>query len=92
MNVEQFLDLVTAGQPAAPGYFAFDTALNRQARDLFDHTTAPQALTVTDFTAARTAGTIVIDHLRITILGTATAHHSEPPPKSVADSNREEGI
>jgi hydroxyacylglutathione hydrolase len=61
MNVEQFLTLVTAGQPAAPGYFAFDAALNRQTRDLLDHTTAPQALTVTDFTAARTAGAVVID-------------------------------
>ncbi|SDT80439.1 MBL fold metallo-hydrolase [Actinoplanes derwentensis] len=61
MDVEQFLALVTAGQPAAPGYFAFDAALNRQARDLLDHTAAPQALTVTDFTAARTAGAIVID-------------------------------
>ncbi|HWS33028.1 MAG TPA: rhodanese-like domain-containing protein, partial [Actinoplanes sp.] len=61
MNVEQFLTLVTAGQPAAPGYFAFDAALNRQARDLLDHTAAPKALTITDFTAARTAGAIVVD-------------------------------
>ncbi|GIE28954.1 MBL fold hydrolase [Actinoplanes italicus] len=61
MSVEQFLTLVTAGQPTAPGYFAFDAALNRQARDLFDHTTGPQALNVTDFAAARAAGAIVID-------------------------------
>ncbi|MEV4704553.1 rhodanese-like domain-containing protein [Actinoplanes sp. NPDC049316] len=61
MPVEQFLALVTAGQPAAPGYFAFDAALNRQARDLFDHATAPRALTVDEFTEARTAGAIVID-------------------------------
>ncbi|MFI1991025.1 rhodanese-like domain-containing protein [Actinoplanes sp. NPDC020271] len=61
MSVEQFLDLVTAGQPAAPGYFAFDAALNRQSRDLFDHNVAPQALTVAAFAEARTAGALVID-------------------------------
>jgi hydroxyacylglutathione hydrolase len=61
MNVEQFVALVTAGQPAAPGYFAFDAALNRQARDLLDHNIAPRALTVAEFAAASTAGAIVID-------------------------------
>jgi hypothetical protein len=29
------------------------------------------------------------DHLRITILDTAAAHQPEPPPKYVADSDRE---
>ncbi|GGN09047.1 glyoxylase-like metal-dependent hydrolase (beta-lactamase superfamily II)/rhodanese-related sulfurtransferase [Actinoplanes campanulatus] len=61
MNVDQFLTLVTAGQPTAPGYFAFDAALNRQARDLFDHDVAPRALTTKEFAEARTAGAIVID-------------------------------
>ncbi|MEV4281495.1 MBL fold metallo-hydrolase [Actinoplanes xinjiangensis] len=61
MSVEQFLELVTAGQPAAPGYFAFNAALNRQARDLFDHTADPQALTAAAFAEARTGGAVVID-------------------------------
>ncbi|MEV6813923.1 MBL fold metallo-hydrolase, partial [Micromonospora sp. NPDC051296] len=41
MSQEQFLALVTGGQPAAPGYFAFDAVLNRKARELFDHAKAP---------------------------------------------------
>ncbi|MEV6345437.1 rhodanese-like domain-containing protein [Actinoplanes sp. NPDC051851] len=61
MPVDRFLALVTAGQPAAPGYFAFDADLNRRTRDLFDHTTPPRALPVDAFTAARAAGAIVID-------------------------------
>lgn len=61
MSVEQFLDLVTAGQPAVPSYFAVDAALNRRSRDLFDHNVAPQALTVAEFAEARAAGALVID-------------------------------
>ncbi|UFN97692.1 MBL fold metallo-hydrolase [Micromonospora aurantiaca] len=40
MSEERFLALVTGGQPAAPGYFAFDAVLNRKARELFDHARA----------------------------------------------------
>ncbi|MFD2767159.1 MBL fold metallo-hydrolase [Micromonospora eburnea] len=61
MNEEQFISLVTGGQPAAPGYFAFDAVLNRKARELFDHHRAAHPLTTTDFTATRTAGAVVVD-------------------------------
>jgi rhodanese-related sulfurtransferase len=57
------MSLATRGlerQPAASGYFAFDAALNRQARDLFDHTTTPQALTVTEFTAAQAGDQLLV--------------------------------
>ncbi|MFJ8582551.1 rhodanese-like domain-containing protein [Micromonospora sp. NPDC093277] len=61
MSQEQFLALVTGGQPAAPGYFAFDAVLNRKARELFDHSRAPRPLGAADFAAARADGAVVID-------------------------------
>ncbi|RZU53556.1 rhodanese-related sulfurtransferase [Krasilnikovia cinnamomea] len=61
MDVEQFLTLVTGGQPAAPGYFAYDAALNRQSHALLDPATAPRALSTAEFTAARAAGALVVD-------------------------------
>jgi rhodanese-related sulfurtransferase len=61
MSEEQFLALVTGGQAAAPGYFAFDAVLNRKARELFDHTRAPQPLGAAEFARARAEGAVVVD-------------------------------
>ncbi|WP_353890624.1 MBL fold metallo-hydrolase [Micromonospora sp. WMMA1363] len=61
MSEEQFLELVTGGQPAAPRYFAFDAALNRKARELFDHGKAPRPLGVAEFTRSRAEGAVVMD-------------------------------
>ncbi|MFG2101101.1 rhodanese-like domain-containing protein [Micromonospora echinaurantiaca] len=61
MSEEQFLALVTGGQPAAPGYFAFDAVLNRKARELFDHSRAPRPLSAAEFAGARAEGALVID-------------------------------
>ncbi|MEV4543186.1 rhodanese-like domain-containing protein [Micromonospora echinaurantiaca] len=61
MTEEQFLALVTGGQPAAPGYFAFDAVLNRKARELFDHSKAPRPLSAAEFVGARAEGAVVID-------------------------------
>lgn len=61
MSEEQFLELVTAGQPSAPGYFAFDAVLNRKARELFDHSKAPRPLSAAEFAAARAEGAVVVD-------------------------------
>ncbi|SCL71126.1 Glyoxylase, beta-lactamase superfamily II [Micromonospora citrea] len=61
MSEQQFLALVTGGQPAAPGYFAFDAALNRKARELFDHTRSARALDAAAFRAARADGAVVVD-------------------------------
>ncbi|MEU1689352.1 rhodanese-like domain-containing protein [Micromonospora sp. NPDC005707] len=61
MNEEEFLALVTGGQPAAPGYFAFDAVLNRKARELFDHSRAPRPLDAAEFARARAEGALVVD-------------------------------
>ncbi|MER7458763.1 MBL fold metallo-hydrolase [Micromonospora sp. NPDC126480] len=61
MSEEQFLALVTAGQPSAPGYFAFDAVLNRKARELFDHTRAPRPLSAAEFARASAEGAVVVD-------------------------------
>ncbi|MFC8848462.1 MULTISPECIES: rhodanese-like domain-containing protein [unclassified Micromonospora] len=61
MSQEQFLTLVTGGQPSAPGYFAFDAVLNRKARELFDHNKPARPLTAAEFTQARADGAAVID-------------------------------
>ena len=53
MPEADFVRLVTAGQPAAPGYFAHDAALNRDGHPLLE-TAPPPALTLDEALAART--------------------------------------
>ncbi|GAA2964216.1 MULTISPECIES: MBL fold metallo-hydrolase [Streptomycetaceae] len=60
MSEKDFVAIVTAGQSAAPGYFAYDADLNRRERELFDPASAPQALDVADFLARRAAGAVVV--------------------------------
>ncbi|MFI7535818.1 rhodanese-like domain-containing protein [Streptosporangium sp. NPDC049376] len=61
MSEKDFVAIVTAGQSAAPGYFAFDADLNRRERELFDPASAPRALGVEGFLARRAAGAVVVD-------------------------------
>lgn len=61
MSEQQFIELVTGGQPSAPGYFAFDAVLNRKARELFDQGKAPRPLSAAEFTQARAEGAVVVD-------------------------------
>ncbi|MGW1104473.1 MBL fold metallo-hydrolase [Streptomyces sp. NPDC002540] len=61
MSREDFVALVTAGQSAAPGYFAFDAELNRKDRLLFDPAAAPRPLSLDEFTELRRAGAVVVD-------------------------------
>ncbi|SBT39303.1 MBL fold metallo-hydrolase [Micromonospora auratinigra] len=61
MSEERFLALVTGGQPTAPGYFAFDAALNRKARELFDHTRSARPLDPAEFARARAEGAVVVE-------------------------------
>ncbi|MFF0867074.1 rhodanese-like domain-containing protein [Nonomuraea sp. NPDC050227] len=61
MDRETFVALVTAGQPAAPGYFAYDADLNRRDRARYDASAAPVPLTLDGFTELRAAGTVVVD-------------------------------
>lgn len=61
MSQEDFVAIVTAGQSAAPGYFAFDAELNRKERELFDPAVAPRPLGVEDFAGLRASGAVVVD-------------------------------
>ena len=61
MSRAEFVALVTAGQPAAPGYFAYDAELNRKDRARYDASAAPRALTLAEFTELRAAGAVVVD-------------------------------
>ncbi|MFE5679956.1 rhodanese-like domain-containing protein [Streptomyces erythrochromogenes] len=61
MSRAEFVAIVTAGQSAAPGYFAYDAVLNRKDRALFDPAGAPRPLTPAEFIARRAAGAVVLD-------------------------------
>jgi hydroxyacylglutathione hydrolase len=56
-----FLELVTEGQPPAPGYFAYDAVLNRKERDLLDETEPPTPLDWDQVQAALTEGAVLVD-------------------------------
>ncbi len=61
MTQEQFVAIVTAGQPSAPEYFVYDAILNRKERAVYD---ADRALSVLDddaTLAARASGAVVVD-------------------------------
>ncbi|MEV5596967.1 MBL fold metallo-hydrolase [Streptomyces sp. NPDC052496] len=61
MPEADFVRLVTAGQPATPGYFAHDAALNRDGHPLLD-SAPPAALTLDAALAAcRDAGAVLLD-------------------------------
>ena len=61
MSEDDFVALVTEGQPTAPGYFGYDAALNRQAHALLDEHAELVAMDVDAVLAARRAGAIVLD-------------------------------
>ncbi|MEU2544383.1 rhodanese-like domain-containing protein [Streptomyces roseolus] len=61
MDRDAFVALVTAGRPAAPGYFAHDADLNRKDRRRYDSATAARALTLDGFAGLRAAGAVVVD-------------------------------
>ncbi|SEE04766.1 rhodanese-like domain-containing protein [Streptomyces sp. TLI_105] len=60
MGREEFVALVAAGQPAAPGYFAYDAELNRKDRARYG-ASAPRPLALGEFTGLRAAGAVVVD-------------------------------
>ncbi|MFF8945733.1 rhodanese-like domain-containing protein [Streptomyces sp. NPDC014864] len=61
MSEEQFVALVTAGQPSAPAYFAYDAVLNRREHGLFDAGVAVRPLSAGEFGQRRAADAIVVD-------------------------------
>ncbi|GAB2488643.1 MBL fold metallo-hydrolase [Streptosporangium sandarakinum] len=61
MSEEEFLSIVTEGQPTAPGYFVFDAVLNRKDHELLDVAAHARPLDAEAFLARRAAGAVVLD-------------------------------
>jgi len=61
MGEREFIDLVTEGQPSAPGYFAYDALLNRKERELLKVEEHLKALSLADVLARRDAGAVLVD-------------------------------
>jgi hydroxyacylglutathione hydrolase len=61
MPVDDFVRVVTEGQPVSPAYFAFDADLNRRDRPLLDEERPPPLLSLGDVRACQHAGALVVD-------------------------------
>jgi rhodanese-related sulfurtransferase len=61
MSEEQFLAIVTEGQPSAPDYFVYDAVLNRRAHPVFDAAAVPVPLELDELLARQAAGAVVVD-------------------------------
>jgi hydroxyacylglutathione hydrolase len=61
MTEDEFVAVVTEGQPTAPGYFAFDAVRNREARPTLDEEHAPPALDLETTLQAQADGAVVLD-------------------------------
>jgi hydroxyacylglutathione hydrolase len=61
MSEDEFVGMVTEGQPAAPDYFLFDAVQNRRQHDVFDAAHAPVPLSVGELIARQAAGAVVVD-------------------------------
>ncbi|MFE3442699.1 rhodanese-like domain-containing protein [Nocardia sp. NPDC059180] len=61
MTEDEFVALITDGQPAAPAYFAVDAALNKANRPLFDEQRHVPAIAAEQLRAELDSGTHVLD-------------------------------
>jgi hydroxyacylglutathione hydrolase len=61
MPPDRFVEMVTADQPAAPGYFPYDAVLNRKERALLAEDEAPPALGLEEVLEHQRAGAAVLD-------------------------------
>ncbi|ADG87936.1 MBL fold metallo-hydrolase [Thermobispora bispora] len=61
MSEDEFVALVTEGQPSAPGYFVYDAVLNRKNHDLLDVDAHARPLGIEEFLARRDAGAVIVD-------------------------------
>jgi hydroxyacylglutathione hydrolase len=61
MSPEQFVAMVTADQPAAPGYFPYDAVLNRKDRALMHEGEAPEPKNLDEVVELQAAGAVVLD-------------------------------
>jgi glyoxylase-like metal-dependent hydrolase (beta-lactamase superfamily II)/rhodanese-related sulfurtransferase len=60
MTEDEFVAIVTEGQPSRPQYFEFDATRNRELRPLFDDS-PPAALGIDDVLARAGAGAVLLD-------------------------------
>jgi rhodanese-related sulfurtransferase len=61
MSEDDFVAVVTEGQPVAPLYFAFAADANRRSRDLLDDTDRPVLLDVAGLERCGREGAVIID-------------------------------
>ncbi len=61
MPEEDFVALVTAGQPAAPEYFVYDAIQNRKDHAVFDPAHHARPLELADVLALQEGGAVVVD-------------------------------
>ena len=61
MTEDEFIALVTNGQPAAPAYFAADAAMNKRVHPLLDQTRSVQRLSAESLRTALESGVRVLD-------------------------------
>ncbi|RDH79965.1 MBL fold metallo-hydrolase [Mycolicibacterium moriokaense] len=61
MAEDEFVSLITSGQPAAPSYFAVDAAMNKRVHPLLDQSRQIPAMTASQLRAALDAGIRVLD-------------------------------
>jgi hydroxyacylglutathione hydrolase len=59
-DVDEFAEVVAGGQPAAPDYFAYDAARNRENHALLDES-PPEPLSVEEVLAAVDGGAVILD-------------------------------
>ncbi len=60
-NIDRFIDVVTEGQPPAPGYFIYDAQLNSQERAVLDEHASPTRLRVDEVVNLSSKDTVIID-------------------------------
>lgn len=61
MTREDFIAVVTEGQPSAPAYFAYDATRNREDREILDETAPPAALDYDRVLHHQLRGAVLLD-------------------------------
>ena len=61
MTEDEFVALVTEGQPLAPGYFSYDAQRNRESRPLLEEDKPPPPMSIDEVLDRVEAGAVVID-------------------------------
>jgi rhodanese-related sulfurtransferase len=61
MSEDEFVALITEGQPVAPAYFSFDASRNREARPLLDEDAPPRSMDLDEVLGAYRDGAVLLD-------------------------------